>query len=87
MGRKWSEQDRQFLVETYGTLSILEQAARLGRTANSITAARVKLLRAGQIVESERKCFRLWTAAEDQVLIGLVEGLKLANAIFAATFT
>ncbi len=81
MRQKWSTADRQFVVETYGTLSAAEQAARLGRTVSSISTERGKLLRAGRIVGSERKYFRLWTEAEDQQLIALVEAGQPMAAI------
>jgi len=81
MRRKWSEQDWQFVVDTYETLSIAEQATRLDRTASSIAVVRGKLLRAGRIVGSARKYFRLWTEAEDQQLIALVEAGQPMAAI------
>ena len=73
MRQKWTEQDVQFIVDSYQTMGAQEQADRLGRTLQSVYLMRTKLIQADRLVAHQRRMFRPWTPDEDTRLIALVE--------------
>lgn len=68
-----SDADRAFLVETYTTLTAVEQARRLGQDYNAVLYQRQRLIRAG-LADRQRRFYRVpYTADDDARIVELAQ--------------
>lgn len=71
MNRSFTPEEDAYLIETYATVPPIEQAAHLGRTYNSVSQRRSRLLHAGKLDVTKRAGHRIWTE-DEAVLIELM---------------
>lgn len=71
---RYTAAERAYLIETYATMTGIEQARALGRSAHSVYQARQRLRRAGA-VDKARSCASGWgwTPAEDDQIVTLLQ--------------
>ncbi len=65
---RWTEDEVQFLVDTYGSLRTREQAEQLHRDLPDVAAKRTRMLKAGVFEGIRRAYLPPWTAGEDEWL-------------------
>lgn len=61
----WTSAEDQILIATHATCTVARQAAKLGRTLNSVRQRRARLQRQGLLPGTQRAYNRAWTDDED----------------------